>query len=146
MDRRDLIRKIAVGSATVIVMPSLLTSCEKKDDPPAGGGNPPPGGSNKITIDLTDTNYTALNTTGNSVVVSSVIIANTGGGNFVALSAVCTHQGCTVGYSAASNNFPCPCHGSVFSSTGAVVNGPASTALKSYTVSKAGNVLTINLT
>lgn len=146
MDRRDLIRKIAVGSATVIVMPSLLTSCEKKDDQPAGGGNPPPGGSNKITIDLTDTNYTSLNTTGNSVVVSSVIIANAGGGNFLALSAVCTHQGCTVGYSAASNNFPCPFHGSVFSSTGAVVNGPATTALKSYTVSKAGNVLTINLT
>jgi Rieske Fe-S protein len=46
-------------------------------------------------------------------------------GEFVAYSAVCTHQRCTVGYS--DGNLACPCHGSVFdpANGGAVVNGPA---------------------
>jgi cytochrome b6-f complex iron-sulfur subunit len=50
-------------------------------------------------------------------------------GNFVAYSAVCTHQGCTVGYE--GEELVCPCHGSIFDpANGAqVVNGPASRPL-----------------
>jgi Rieske Fe-S protein len=46
-------------------------------------------------------------------------------GEFVAYSAVCTHQQCKVAYR--NGQLACPCHGSVFNpSSGAeVVNGPA---------------------
>jgi nitrite reductase/ring-hydroxylating ferredoxin subunit len=46
-------------------------------------------------------------------------------GDFVAYSAVCTHQGCTVAYQ--GGKLACPCHGSVFDpAKGAeVVAGPA---------------------
>jgi cytochrome b6-f complex iron-sulfur subunit len=46
-------------------------------------------------------------------------------GDFVAYSAVCTHQGCTVAYQ--GGQLACPCHGSVFDpAKGAeVVAGPA---------------------
>jgi thiosulfate dehydrogenase (quinone) large subunit len=46
---------------------------------------------------------------------------------YVAYSAVCTHEGCEVGYSASRQLLGCPCHGALFDPTanGAVVRGPA---------------------
>eukprot|EP00543_Licmophora_paradoxa_P000505 CAMPEP_0202445192 /NCGR_PEP_ID=MMETSP1360-20130828/4068_1 /ASSEMBLY_ACC=CAM_ASM_000848 /TAXON_ID=515479 /ORGANISM="Licmophora paradoxa, Strain CCMP2313" /LENGTH=212 /DNA_ID=CAMNT_0049061377 /DNA_START=178 /DNA_END=813 /DNA_ORIENTATION=+ len=41
------------------------------------------------------------------------------------LNAVCTHLGCVVPWSTAANKFQCPCHGSQYAPTGAVVRGPA---------------------
>jgi cytochrome b6-f complex iron-sulfur subunit len=38
---------------------------------------------------------------------------------------VCTHLGCVVPWSALNNKFMCPCHGSQYDTTGAVVRGPA---------------------
>lgn len=51
------------------------------------------------------------------------------GGDFVAYSAICTHQSCTVAYRDAQ--LVCPCHGSVFDPAdgGAVVTGPATRPL-----------------
>jgi cytochrome b6-f complex iron-sulfur subunit len=45
------------------------------------------------------------------------------GKRFRAVSAVCTHLGCTVNL--VGKGFHCPCHGSVFTQDGAVVSGPA---------------------
>jgi cytochrome b6-f complex iron-sulfur subunit len=145
MKRRESLHKIIIGGATVFLMPSVITSCQKDPADPNNNNNnnPPPPGST-ITLDLNNAAYSALKNTGGSVVVQSIIVANTGSG-YAALDSACTHNGCTIGYSAASNNFPCPCHGSVFSATGSVVNGPATTSLKSYSVSVANNILTITL-
>jgi cytochrome b6-f complex iron-sulfur subunit len=145
MTRRDLIQKIAIGGTTILITPMILSACTKEaanstaNNPSPGGGITPSG---NLTIDLSIPAYAALNNIGGSVVVQSIIIANSGG-NFIALSSVCTHQGCTVGYSASADNFPCPCHGSLFSASGSVVNGPAISPLKSYTVTRNGNILTI---
>jgi Rieske Fe-S protein len=54
-------------------------------------------------------------------------------GEVVAVSRVCTHQGCTVGLPrSAGGTLDCPCHGSRFRTTGEVVNGPAARALSSF--------------
>ncbi len=44
---------------------------------------------------------------------------------FKVISAVCTHLRCTVNWSDINNRFECPCHGSVFSTEGKVISGPA---------------------
>jgi cytochrome b6-f complex iron-sulfur subunit len=63
-------------------------------------------------------------------------------GNFVAYSAICTHQGCTVAYQ--GGQLACPCHGSVFdpANGGAVVAGPAPTPLPEIPVKVQGGEVT----
>jgi cytochrome b6-f complex iron-sulfur subunit len=46
-----------------------------------------------------------------------------GAREFVVLSAICTHQGCTVDIQA--QQLVCPCHGSTFDRRGQVLRGPA---------------------
>ena len=76
---------------------------------------------------------------------------------FVALSAVCTHLGCTVAYAADALSTPscgnvpgggfwCSCHCSEFALDGSVRVGPAAKPLPSYAVAFDGTTLTITLT
>jgi Rieske Fe-S protein len=57
------------------------------------------------------------------------------GGVVTAHSAICTHQGCTVGE--IGKNLACPCHGSVFNGqSGEVIMGPAQRPLDMYKVAE----------
>jgi nucleotide-binding universal stress UspA family protein/nitrite reductase/ring-hydroxylating ferredoxin subunit len=58
-----------------------------------------------------------------------VAVYRTDDGNLVALSAKCTHMGCTVGWNEADKSWDCPCHGSRYTPTGEVLNGPAAKPL-----------------
>jgi cytochrome b6-f complex iron-sulfur subunit len=144
MNRRDVIQKFLVGGTVLVLVPSVLESCTK--DSAMNPGTKPaanPAGTN-IDLDLSLAENSALNTTGSSKIVQSILIINTGT-KIVALSSICTHQGCTVGYNATAGDIECPCHGSVFSTSGSVINGPAPSPLKSYPVSITGTVLTVTL-
>jgi cytochrome b6-f complex iron-sulfur subunit len=146
MRRREALNKIMIGAGTTILLPaSILSSCsEDVTDDTNGGNNGSNGGNGNLEIDLDDPANSDLNTEGGYKVISGIIIANAGGGNFIALSSVCTHQGCGVVYDDSANNFPCYCHGSVFSTSGSVLQGPASRPLKQYNVERTENILVIS--
>jgi cytochrome b6-f complex iron-sulfur subunit len=139
MNRREVVQKFLMGGTVLVVVPSVLVSCSKDDTDPTQQGPPP---SSTLEVDLSLPANSALNTTGGSRILSNVIIINMGSG-FVALSSICTHEGCTVGYNSTSGNLECPCHGSVYSISGNVLVGPAPRALTKYTVTQTGTILTI---
>jgi Rieske Fe-S protein len=66
------------------------------------------------------------------------VLVHLDNGDFVAYSAVCTHQGCTVAYK--NGQLACPCHGSVFDPAhGAeVVAGPAPRPLPKIPIKVSG--------
>ena len=87
-----------------------------------------------------------LSTVGDAVLVQSALglflVARTGQSTFSALTAICTHQTCTItGF--AGQSYVCPCHGSQFSTGGQVLGGPAPTSLRQFATQFDGTVLTI---
>lgn len=54
-----------------------------------------------------------------------IAISRDNAGQLHPVSAVCTHLGCIVSWNDAERSWDCPCHGSRFSSEGAVLQGPA---------------------
>jgi Rieske Fe-S protein len=72
---------------------------------------------------------------------AGAVISNTANG-LIALAPICTHQGCTTSWNAATQSLNCPCHGAQFSSSGAVLRGPTRTPLARYALQiKNGHVL-----
>jgi cytochrome b6-f complex iron-sulfur subunit len=53
----------------------------------------------------------------------------------VAVSAICTHAGCSMNFNASAQLLDCPCHGSQFGEDGHVIRGPAEQPLKVYSAS-----------
>jgi cytochrome b6-f complex iron-sulfur subunit len=72
----------------------------------------------------------------------TLLVAHISGDTFVAVTAICTHEGCTInGFS--GQNYVCPCHGSTFDFNGRVLKGPATTSLRQFGTQFADGVLTI---
>ena len=61
-----------------------------------------------------------------------IILVQPEKGKVIAMTAVCTHQQCTVAPD--GDELKCPCHGSVYDLTGANVSGPAPSPLAQFDV------------
>lgn len=141
MQRKDFLAKVIVGGSVLFAAPMYLSSCSKSSD---SGLTSTSGSGSGATIDLTQNKYSNLGSVGGYVYYQNMIIIRTGTSQYVALSKVCTHQGCTVGYSASAKQIACPCHGARYSLDGTVLNGPANRPLTKYTVTLNNNTLTIS--
>ncbi|GAB3509723.1 QcrA and Rieske domain-containing protein [Emticicia fontis] len=134
IDRKEFMKQVGISFGAIMLM-NCIQSCSGGDAP-----DPNPGGSTDkvdFTLDLTNATYTTLKNKGGFVVVKpqNIIVAHTNADAFIAVSAICTHESATIGYRAATNDFLCPNHQSEFKADGTVQKGPATTALKKYSVS-----------
>ena len=72
----------------------------------------------------------------------TIMVIRVSDSQVVAVSAICTHAGCSMDYLADQDVIDCPCHGSQFSTAGQVLRGPAVRALRVYGVTLANNMIT----
>ena len=90
----------------------------------------------------------ALTEVGGAVLVDSIagvfLLSRASASGFMAVDAICTHEGCTVNGQDGST-YVCPCHGSRYNRDGRVIAGPAKANLRQYATTFADGVVTIAL-
>lgn len=136
MERKEFLSLVGKGAGGVLFL-SILEACSKNT------ASLTPSGPVDFTLDLTNSQYSSLKTAGGYVYDNGIIVAQTINGNYIAVSAACTHQGTYVQYDTSSNSFYCPSHGSDFSTTGSVLRGPAYIPLTQYKTTLSGNSLRV---
>ena len=119
---------LAVGAA--VTLGGCSTYGEQKNDAPAAKGELAkvadiPVGGGKVFKDR------------------NVVVTQPTQGTIKCFSAICTHQGCTVG-DVSGGTINCPCHGSKFKvADGSVANGPATKPLEVVNVTVSGDTITL---
>jgi Rieske Fe-S protein len=137
--RRALIAGVGAAAAVVVAGCSTYNANNGGVDagaptttsPAAGGGTSAGGGGSASAAAPAALATTAqIPVDGGKILADKkIVITQPAAGSFKAFTAVCTHQGCTVG-SISGGAIHCPCHGSAFSiKDGSVVNGPAASPL-----------------
>jgi cytochrome b6-f complex iron-sulfur subunit len=140
-------------AASLAALGVILPGCGSSPTAPTGGGGVPSlpvlnstisGSAFVLNIDANS----PLNAVGNAALVQAsgrqFLVARTAQDTFVALTATCTHEACTVtGFSAGT--YVCPCHGSRYNTAGAVLSGPAPRNLAQFASVFANGVLTVSV-
>ncbi|SEJ56832.1 thiosulfate dehydrogenase [quinone] large subunit [Cyclobacterium xiamenense] len=152
VDRRQFLEKSGMVSCMALFGLGFFTSCTEEEDPmpdPDAGNGGGAGNGIQVTqqavqIDL-DRNEALASSGGWLLITQARVLVVNVNGQFNALTSVCTHSQCDRNWSYGNEVFTCSCHGSRFDTNGQVVNGPASSPLRSYGVSRDGDNLTISL-
>jgi len=143
----------ACQAASLVAVSALLPACGGGgDDGNPTSPTPPPGTQALPVVNGTVTGRTvSVPATGALAAANGAALVNSSLGGFLAyrssqtsftvLTAVCTHEGCTVDQFN-GQLFTCPCHGSRYTTGGAVANGPANRALTPFPATLSGDTLT----
>ena len=146
-------REFCVQACQTISLASIagaLHGCGGSPTSPSDGSSLPsvPGTAVNRTVEVTIDAASPLASVGSAALVQSAIgiflVTRTAQDSFTAVTATCTHEGCTVtGFE--NQTFVCPCHGSRYTTSGIVVNGPATQPLRQFATQFANNVVTITV-
>ena len=154
VSRRTMLRGATVGG---IALP-LLAACGGGDSTSSSGGSG--GGDSSDAADPTSSGSASSGSDpapgltvkasevpvggGTVLAKDKVVVVQPTKGDYKAYTAVCTHQGCTVG-KVEEGQIVCPCHGSHFSiKDGSVVSGPAKSPLAAKKVTVNGSDLSVS--
>lgn len=133
--RRAVLRAAGVGGAAAAIgLTAAACSSSSGTSASSGSQNNAAGGSALAqTSDIPVDGGMIVNADGGTVITQPAA------GTYKAFTAVCTHQGCTVGQ-VSNNQITCPCHGSVFSAKdGSVIQGPAQAPLAAKNIKVSGS-------
>jgi cytochrome b6-f complex iron-sulfur subunit len=145
LPRRGVLRAGVVAFATIAVSgcASLFT---KKRDPDITVAEA--GGEARVNVAIAP--WVKSGGPGSLVVAiegrdDKVIVFRRPDGQIVATDMTCTHKGCDVNWDVSRAKLVCPCHGSEFTSTGAVMHGPAERPLAAHDVVVSGDILIVRV-
>jgi cytochrome b6-f complex iron-sulfur subunit len=143
ISRRDFITKLW---GFVVAMP-FLYSAFKFISPPGkrfispaqklSGAN---GSSSSFSADSIPVNSSKLV----NIDDEPVIVIRKSDKDIIALSAVCTHLNCVVGFRTENKDIFCACHGGRYDLNGIVIEGPPKLPLLKYNVSINSNLITVS--
>ena len=137
-------------AVSVLTLGAVIPGCGGSTTSPSSAPSLPSVSGTIVNRTLTITIAAAspLATVGGAATVAvstgTYLIARTAQSAFTTVTAVCTHESCAVsGF--ANARYVCPCHGSEFSTSGAVVQGPAASPLRQFPTTFDGSVVTISV-
>jgi cytochrome b6-f complex iron-sulfur subunit len=130
---------------------AIVPGCGGSSTAPSSSAPPLPSVSGTLvgrTLTITVDAASPLATVGGAATITvstgSYLVARTAQATVTTVTAVCTHEACAVsGF--ANNLYVCPCHGSQFTTSGSVAQGPAASALRQFPTTFANNVATISV-
>ncbi|MEN3307472.1 MAG: hypothetical protein V7603_3674 [Micromonosporaceae bacterium] len=143
-------RRAVLAGAGGVCAAAVLGGCatyggQSPDPPSAGGGGAAGGGAATTAGGAKPLAQTADIPVGGGKIFAAqrVVVTQPRQGTIKAFSAVCTHQGCTVG-NVSGGTINCTCHGSKFHvADGTVANGPASAPLAAVNVTVDGTGISL---
>jgi len=144
IERREFLKKAGGFAIMGLFGTSFFTSCSDDTEDPINVDSNSEGinvNGDIITIDLSI--IEELNSSGGWLLITEAQTLVVNDGSIKALTSVCTHSNCDRNWSLSNGNFRCSCHGSIFSTDGEVITGPATRPLTQFDVSIDGDILTI---
>jgi Rieske Fe-S protein len=145
MNRKDFVRSCSAGCVGLLIAPLFLEGCAGTKYITAaieGSDMLVPLTSFEIVKD-NETQYRRYIIVQNDTLQFPICVYRISPDTYSALWMKCTHQGTEL--HAFGDRLQCPAHGSEFTKTGAVQNGPAADPLRAFPVLIAESVLKINL-
>lgn len=125
--RRQLLVRTGAGALGVAAI-GVLAACGATGSGTQGAPGPAADGSVAKVADIPVGGALAATDASGK----PILLVQATSGTITALSAVCTHQGCTV--NAGTGALTCPCHGSQYALDGSVKSGPAPSPLPAVDV------------
>lgn len=135
--RRDFVCRLGAACTALAAV-----RCGGSGGSPTGPLSPPDAAPVVLRLPLPAVGATVGATAGNLALAITRVSTTT----VVAVSRTCTHEGCTILLPEASGQtLDCPCHGSRFTTAGAVVMGPAERALPAFPARIEGSEVVVTI-
>ena len=139
-------RFLVLAPVALGVLPAVLNGCGGSSGTPVDGTVAVQNGQATLSF----SQFPKLRSVGGAAVVEvnsggSYIVIRTSVSAADALSAVCTHAHCLVGYQAGDAKIVCPCHGSEYSTAGIVLRGPSIASLATFPATVDATGITIKV-
>lgn len=156
MPTRRIFVRTAAGAVILTDLVTIGCGGPSVADLDGGDGTPTPSpiptvtpNGNLLTFALTD--HPQLENIGGQAygyvesIQLNVLVARVDTTTFVAVNPQCTHRGCSVTYQTNNTRFNCGCHNANFSTSGAVISGPAPAPLDSFPATFDGAIVTVDI-